>query len=94
MSDERRTRFERWDGLSVGLTLAVWAAQVWVMWDPDLQGVQDAIGWWMVAVFFAAPCLFTLPVMLLFDEPGVPGDTCGAEWPEESGGSRIYCGGG
>ncbi|MDK9498362.1 hypothetical protein QEZ40_003314 [Streptomyces katrae] len=88
---------ERWMTLFLGLNVAAWAAEFWILWDPDLQGVQDAIGWWMVAVFFGFPLLTGIPFAILHEEPGAPGDgsDSGPHWThEESCGSQRYgCGG-
>lgn len=82
----------------LGLNAAAWAAELWILWDPDLQGVQEAIGWWMVAIFFGFPMLLGIPLTILHDEPGVPGDGRESDvtpWTrEESCGSQRYgCGG-
>ncbi|GLX20059.1 hypothetical protein Slala02_33260 [Streptomyces lavendulae subsp. lavendulae] len=88
---------ERWMTLFLGLNVAAWAAEFWILWDPDLQGVQDAIGWWMVAVFFGFPLLTGIPFAILHEEPAAPGDgsDSGPHWThEESCGSQRYgCGG-
>ncbi|WP_405981180.1 hypothetical protein [Streptomyces sp. NBC_00158] len=88
---------ERWMTLFLGLNVAAWAAEFWILWDPDLQGVQDAIGWWMAAIFFGFPMLTGIPFAILYEEPGAPGDGGGSGTPcthEESCGSQRYgCGG-
>lgn len=72
---------ERWMTLFLGLNVAAWAAEFWILWDPDLQGVQDAIGWWMAAIFFGFPMLTGIPFAILYEEPGAPGDGGGSGTP-------------
>lgn len=87
---------DRWLTLFLGLNAAAWAAEFWILWDPDLQGVQDAIGWWMVVIFLGFPMLIGIPFAIL-SEPSAPGDGGASATPgahEESCGSRLYgCGG-
>ncbi|MFE1554622.1 hypothetical protein ACFW6V_06455 [Streptomyces sp. NPDC058734] len=91
-------RGERWMAAFLGLNVAAWAAEFWILWDPDLQGVQDAIGWWMVAIFLGFPTLVGIPFAILYEETAAPGDGSGSGEThgahEESCGSRLYgCGG-
>ncbi|AZM88698.1 MULTISPECIES: hypothetical protein [Streptomyces] len=89
---------ERWLTLFLGLNAAAWAAEFWILWDPGLQGVQDAIGWWMLAIFLGFPMLIGIPLAILHDGPAAPGDGPASgeadHTHEESCGSRLYgCGG-
>ncbi|MFE1789174.1 hypothetical protein ACFW7J_12405 [Streptomyces sp. NPDC059525] len=92
------SREDNWAGVSALLSWAVWGSLIWIVWDPDLQGLQEAIGWWMIAIALA-PVLLTAVWAAVFDEPGAGGDACGSDdvhWThgEESCGSRRYgCGG-
>ncbi|MFF2776119.1 hypothetical protein ACFVU3_14535 [Streptomyces sp. NPDC058052] len=62
------SREDRWVVISSGLSMAVWVAQVWIVLDTDLQGIQEAIGWWMIAIAIA-PVLLTAVGVAVLDEP-------------------------
>ncbi|MGW2671820.1 hypothetical protein ACWC5F_27685 [Streptomyces sp. NPDC001272] len=91
-------RDERWITAWAVLSFGVWGTLLWILWDPDLQGVQEAIGWWMAALAVAPVPLGALGA-IVFDEPREAGDDYGSgsvHWThgEESCGSRLYgCGG-
>ncbi|MFJ6518355.1 hypothetical protein ACVW0K_000027 [Streptomyces filamentosus] len=62
------SREDRWVAFSTGLSFAVWAALGWILLDADLQGLQETIGWWMIALAIA-PVLLTGVGVALLEEP-------------------------
>ncbi|WP_242483960.1 hypothetical protein [Streptomyces sp. NE5-10] len=73
------SREDRWVAFCCGVSVAVWAALAWILVDEDLQGVQEAIGWWMIALAFA-PGPITALGIVLFAEPG---DGTPVSWADE-----------
>ncbi|WP_030762536.1 hypothetical protein [Streptomyces griseus] len=72
------SREDRWVAFSTGLSFAVWAALGRILLDADLQGLQDALGPWTIALA-VAPVLLTGAGVALLEEPR--GDR--ASWADE-----------
>ncbi|MER7467686.1 hypothetical protein [Streptomyces sp. NPDC097981] len=91
-------RDERWAVVNTVLSFGVWGTLFWILSDPDLQGVREAIGWWMAAIA-VAPVLLGVLGLIIFDEPGEAGGSCdsdGVHWThgtETCGSARYGCGG-
>ncbi|MFI8320612.1 hypothetical protein [Streptomyces sp. NPDC085529] len=62
------SREDRWILFSSWLSLTVWVALGWVLLDADLQGLQETLGWWMIAIA-VAPLLIGAGGMSAFEEP-------------------------
>ncbi|MFF2197952.1 hypothetical protein [Streptomyces sp. NPDC058157] len=91
-------REERRAVVGAGLSWAVWGTLIWIVTDSDLQGVQDAIGWWILALALA-PVVLMAVWLVVSDEPRAPADDCdsdGVHWthgPDGCGSARYGCGG-
>ncbi|MFJ4779507.1 hypothetical protein [Streptomyces sp. NPDC088762] len=71
------SRSERWSAFSGFLAMGVWGALGWILFDPDLQGIRDSLGWWMLAIA-AVPLVIGGVIVTVFDE----GDG-GGSWADE-----------
>ncbi|MFF9344753.1 hypothetical protein ACF1CG_33970 [Streptomyces sp. NPDC014773] len=77
------SRLDRWILFGSWFSFAVWVALCWILVDENLQELQEAIGWWMIAVAIA-PLALTGVGMAVLDEPGTdePGTGEPASWAD------------
>ncbi|MER7594687.1 hypothetical protein [Streptomyces hydrogenans] len=65
--------------ISSAVCVAGWAALVWILVDEDLQGVQEAIGWWVIALVFLPGLVSGLAIAVFAG----PGDGTPVSWADE-----------
>ncbi|SEB65064.1 hypothetical protein [Streptomyces sp. TLI_105] len=88
------SREDRWIAVSGGLSVVVWGALGWILLDPDLQGVREGIGGWMIAIA-VAPLLIMGVGMAVLDESEDGDRVSSAEADDHDSGwlGEYKCGG-
>ncbi|MGO4462783.1 hypothetical protein AB4039_36690 [Streptomyces sp. M-16] len=81
---------EPWVKVTVLSGLVVWGALGWILMDPDLQGVRDRLGWWMLAIG-AVPLVITVLGTFFF----ATAEGGGGDWEKDGhgAGTGAGCGG-
>ncbi|MCX5196676.1 hypothetical protein OOK31_22750 [Streptomyces sp. NBC_00249] len=73
----------RWATISSVLCFVVWGVLGWILFDPDLRGVQEGLGWWMAAIALA-PMLLAGVLIAVSDSPD-DGDGATTAWADRHG---------
>ncbi|WP_371679018.1 hypothetical protein [Streptomyces sp. NBC_01276] len=82
---------EPWAKVAVLSAFVVWGALGWIVMDSDLQGIEDHLGWWMLAIG-AIPLVITVVGAFYSDDTTEGG---GGDWKNEGHGAGpgSGCGG-